>query len=104
MYVLLETPMDTASILFITSDLATAPSRLYHNQCSYINRYKMAAVSIWLAIKWKVVLSTSKEYIAYSNNSDSENANSVIQFQSNGLMEVIWELKLTICLSNGIPL
>lgn len=46
MYVLLETPIDTASILFITSDLATAPSRLYHSQCSYINGYKMAAVSI----------------------------------------------------------
>lgn len=49
-------------VLFIISDLATAPSRLYHNQCSYINGYKMAAVSILLAIKWKVVLSTSKEY------------------------------------------
>lgn len=42
--------------------------------------------------------------IAYNNNSYFENANSVIQFQSNGLMEAIWKLKLTICLSNGIPL
>lgn len=58
----------------------------------------MAVMSIWLYPEVRV-------NIAYYKNRDSVNANSVIRFQSNGLMEVvIWKLKLTICLSNGIPL
>lgn len=65
----------------------------------------MVAMSIygWLSNRNSPKVRVNK-IIAYNNNSYFENANSVIQFQSDGLMEAIWKLKLTICLSNGIPL